>query len=76
MGAKTSRIEIGTTVIDMRYKDPLYMIEDAARIVIAQGLLRQSLETILSDQFNPEKNSIVTACIAKDAQKRIAAFLA
>jgi alkanesulfonate monooxygenase SsuD/methylene tetrahydromethanopterin reductase-like flavin-dependent oxidoreductase (luciferase family) len=27
-GAKTSRIEIGTAVIDMRYENPLYMAED------------------------------------------------
>ena len=29
IGAKTNRIEIGTAVIDMRYENPLYMIEDA-----------------------------------------------
>jgi alkanesulfonate monooxygenase SsuD/methylene tetrahydromethanopterin reductase-like flavin-dependent oxidoreductase (luciferase family) len=29
IGAKTSRIEIGTAVIDMRYENPLYMVEDA-----------------------------------------------
>src|SRR5271156_5750750 len=29
VGAKTSRIEIGTAVIDMRYENPLYMAEDA-----------------------------------------------
>ena len=29
VGAKTSRIEIGTAVIDMRYENPLYMLEDA-----------------------------------------------
>src|SRR5262252_4841588 len=28
-GAKTSRIEIGTAVIDMRYENPLHMAEDA-----------------------------------------------
>ena len=30
VGARTSRIEIGTAVIDMRYENPLYMAEDAA----------------------------------------------
>jgi hypothetical protein len=30
IGARTSRIEIGTGVIDMRYENPLYMAEDAA----------------------------------------------
>jgi hypothetical protein len=29
VGAKTSRIEIGTGVIDMRYENPFYMVEDA-----------------------------------------------
>src|SRR5246500_4149493 len=30
IGVKTSRIEIGTGVIDMRYENPLYMAETAA----------------------------------------------
>ena len=29
IGARTTRIEIGTGVIDMRYENPLYMAEDA-----------------------------------------------
>src|SRR3954453_22196233 len=29
IGVATSRIEIGTGVIDMRYENPLYMAEDA-----------------------------------------------
>ena len=41
IGAKTSRIEIGTAVIDMRYENPLYMAEDAgAADVIAGGRLQ------------------------------------
>ena len=41
MGAKTSRIEIGTAVIDMRYENPLYMAEDAgAADLIAGGRLQ------------------------------------
>src|SRR5881409_723949 len=40
IGARTSRIEIGTAVIDMRYENPLYMAEDAgAADVIAGGRL-------------------------------------
>ena len=40
VGARTSRIEIGTAVIDMRYENPLYMAEDAgAADVIAAGRL-------------------------------------
>jgi alkanesulfonate monooxygenase SsuD/methylene tetrahydromethanopterin reductase-like flavin-dependent oxidoreductase (luciferase family) len=40
-GARTSRIELGTAVIDMRYENPLYMIEDAgAADLIAGGRLQ------------------------------------
>ena len=40
-GAKTTRIEIGTAVIDMRYENPLYMAEDAgAADLIAGGRLQ------------------------------------
>ena len=41
IGARTSRIEIGTGVIDMRYENPLYMAEDAgAADLIADGRLQ------------------------------------
>jgi len=41
IGAKTSRIEIGTGVIDMRYENPFYMAEDAgAADLIGQGRLQ------------------------------------
>ncbi|AWY38513.1 LLM class flavin-dependent oxidoreductase [Pseudomonas putida] len=41
VGAKTSRIEIGTGVIDMRYENPYYMVEDAsAADLIAGGRLQ------------------------------------
>jgi len=41
VGAKTSRIEVGTAVIDMRYENPLYMVEDAgAADLIAGGRLQ------------------------------------
>src|SRR5471032_2741128 len=41
VGAKTSRIEIGTGVIDMRYENPLYMAEDAgAADLIAGGRMQ------------------------------------
>jgi alkanesulfonate monooxygenase SsuD/methylene tetrahydromethanopterin reductase-like flavin-dependent oxidoreductase (luciferase family) len=41
IGVKTSRIEIGTGVIDMRYENPLYMAEDAgAADLIAGGRLQ------------------------------------
>jgi len=41
IGAKTSKIEIGTGVIDMRYENPLYMAEDAgAADLISEGRLQ------------------------------------
>jgi alkanesulfonate monooxygenase SsuD/methylene tetrahydromethanopterin reductase-like flavin-dependent oxidoreductase (luciferase family) len=41
IGARTKRIEIGTAVIDMRYENPYYMVEDAgAADVIAGGRLQ------------------------------------
>ena len=41
IGARTSRIEIGTAVIDMRYENPLYMAEDAGSAdLIAGGRLQ------------------------------------
>lgn len=36
-GAKTSHIEIGTAVIDMRYENPLYMVEDAGAADLISG---------------------------------------
>lgn len=44
VGAKTSKIEIGTAVIDMRYENPFYMAEDAgAADLIAGGRLQLGL---------------------------------
>jgi alkanesulfonate monooxygenase SsuD/methylene tetrahydromethanopterin reductase-like flavin-dependent oxidoreductase (luciferase family) len=41
IGARTTRIEIGTAVIDMRYENPLYMAEDAAAAdLISDGRLQ------------------------------------
>lgn len=41
IGAKTSKMEIGTGVIDMRYENPLYMVEDAgAADLISEGRLQ------------------------------------
>ncbi len=37
VGAKTSRIEIGTGVIDMRYENPFYMVEDAGAADLISG---------------------------------------
>src|ERR1700744_288837 len=41
VGARTRRIEIGTAVIDMRYENPHYMVEDAgAADLIRNGRLQ------------------------------------
>jgi alkanesulfonate monooxygenase SsuD/methylene tetrahydromethanopterin reductase-like flavin-dependent oxidoreductase (luciferase family) len=41
VGARTQRIEIGTGVIDMRYENPFYMVEDAGSAdLIAGGRLQ------------------------------------
>jgi alkanesulfonate monooxygenase SsuD/methylene tetrahydromethanopterin reductase-like flavin-dependent oxidoreductase (luciferase family) len=37
VGARTSKIEIGTGVIDMRYENPLYMAEDAGSADLISG---------------------------------------
>lgn len=37
VGAKTSKIEIGTGVIDMRYENPLYMVESASAADLISG---------------------------------------
>jgi alkanesulfonate monooxygenase SsuD/methylene tetrahydromethanopterin reductase-like flavin-dependent oxidoreductase (luciferase family) len=37
IGAKTRQIEIGTGVIDMRYENPLYMVEDAGAADLISG---------------------------------------
>lgn len=37
IGAKTRTIEIGTGVIDMRYENPLYMVEDAGAADLISG---------------------------------------
>lgn len=37
MGARTSRIELGTAVIDMRYENPLYLAETAAVADLISG---------------------------------------
>jgi len=37
IGARTSRIEMGTGVIDMRYENPLYMVENASAADLIAG---------------------------------------
>src|SRR5207253_3855611 len=57
-GARTSRIELGTAVIDMRYENPLYMAEDAgaADLIAGQrlqlGISRGSPEQVIDGWRN------------------------
>src|SRR4029077_3022506 len=37
LGARTERIELVTAVIDMRYENPLYMVEDAGAADLISG---------------------------------------
>jgi alkanesulfonate monooxygenase SsuD/methylene tetrahydromethanopterin reductase-like flavin-dependent oxidoreductase (luciferase family) len=53
VGARTSKIEIGTAVIDMRYENPLYMIEDAgAADLISEGRLQLGISRGSPEQVN------------------------
>jgi alkanesulfonate monooxygenase SsuD/methylene tetrahydromethanopterin reductase-like flavin-dependent oxidoreductase (luciferase family) len=80
MAARTSRIELGTGVIDMRYENPLYMAEEAAMTdLISDGRLqlgvsRGSPETALRGYeafgYVPEDGS----SDADDARARTALF--
>ncbi|MFT4220782.1 MAG: LLM class flavin-dependent oxidoreductase [Microbacterium sp.] len=53
IAARTTRIEVGTGVIDMRYENPLYLAEEAASVDlisggrIALGVSRGSPETVV-----------------------------
>ncbi|KRD12448.1 alkane 1-monooxygenase [Flavobacterium sp. Root901] len=65
IGAKTSQIEIGTGVIDMRYENPLYMVEDASaadlisggrlQLGISRGSPEQVIDGWRSFGYEPEK---------------------
>lgn len=82
MAARTSRIELGTGVIDMRYENPLYMAEEAAATDLISdgrlqlGLSRGSPETALRGYetfgYVPAEGS----SDADDARSRTAIFRA
>lgn len=65
IGARTSKIEIGTGVIDMRYENPLYMVEDAGaadlisggrlQLGISRGSPEQVIEGWRQFGYEPEK---------------------
>ncbi len=65
IGARTSKIEIGTGVIDMRYENPFYMAEDAGSAdLISKGRLQLGISRGSPEQvidgwryfgFNPQE---------------------
>jgi alkanesulfonate monooxygenase SsuD/methylene tetrahydromethanopterin reductase-like flavin-dependent oxidoreductase (luciferase family) len=82
MAARTSRIELGTGVIDMRYENPLYMAEEAAATDLLSdgrlqlGISRGSPETALRGS---EAFGYVPASAGGDAElarEKAALFLA
>jgi alkanesulfonate monooxygenase SsuD/methylene tetrahydromethanopterin reductase-like flavin-dependent oxidoreductase (luciferase family) len=82
MAARTSRIELGTGVIDMRYENPLYMAEEAAATDLLSGgrlqlgISRGSPETALRGS---EAFGYVPASAGGDAElarEKTALFLA
>jgi alkanesulfonate monooxygenase SsuD/methylene tetrahydromethanopterin reductase-like flavin-dependent oxidoreductase (luciferase family) len=82
MAARTSRIELGTGVIDMRYENPLYMAEEAAAADLLSdgrlqlGVSRGSPETALRGS---EAFGYVPATLGGDAdlaREKTALFLA
>jgi alkanesulfonate monooxygenase SsuD/methylene tetrahydromethanopterin reductase-like flavin-dependent oxidoreductase (luciferase family) len=66
IGAKTSQIEIGTGVIDMRYENPLYMVEEAGaadlisggrlQLGISRGSPEQVIDGWRSFGYEPREN--------------------
>jgi alkanesulfonate monooxygenase SsuD/methylene tetrahydromethanopterin reductase-like flavin-dependent oxidoreductase (luciferase family) len=76
IAARTSRIEIGTGVIDMRYENPLYMAEEAAATDLISGgrlqlgVSRGSPETALAGYrsfgYVPEAHDENGADLARD----------
>lgn len=67
IGARTNKIEIGTGVIDMRYENPLYMVEDAGaadlisggrlQLGISRGSPEQVIEGWRYFGYEPEEGS-------------------
>ena len=82
MAARTSRIEIGTAVIDMRYENPLYMAEEAAAADLISdgrlqlGISRGSPETALRGYEAFGHVPVDGSTDADDARERAAIFRA
>ena len=82
IAASTSRIEIGTAVIDMRYENPLYMAEEAAAADLISGgrlqlgISRGSPETVLRGAESFGYRPAGGETDADSARRKAEAFLA
>jgi alkanesulfonate monooxygenase SsuD/methylene tetrahydromethanopterin reductase-like flavin-dependent oxidoreductase (luciferase family) len=77
IGARTSRIEIGTAVIDMRYENPLYMAEDAAVAdLIAAGRLQLGISRGSPEPAWHGAEAFGYSVDAEDAREKTAIFRA
>jgi alkanesulfonate monooxygenase SsuD/methylene tetrahydromethanopterin reductase-like flavin-dependent oxidoreductase (luciferase family) len=75
IGARTKRIEIGTAVIDMRYENPLYMVEDAGaadliagsrlQLGISRGSPEQVIDGFRYFGYQPAEDDPVGANLAR-----------
>jgi alkanesulfonate monooxygenase SsuD/methylene tetrahydromethanopterin reductase-like flavin-dependent oxidoreductase (luciferase family) len=75
IGARTRRIEIGSAVIDMRYENPLYMVEDAGaadlisggrlQLGISRGSPEQVIDGFLYFGYVPGEDDPVGANLAR-----------
>jgi alkanesulfonate monooxygenase SsuD/methylene tetrahydromethanopterin reductase-like flavin-dependent oxidoreductase (luciferase family) len=85
IGARTSRIEIGTGVIDMRYENPLYMAEDAGaadlisggrlQLGISRGSPEQVIEGYRYFGYEPAPNDAGAADMAREHTARFLELL-
>jgi alkanesulfonate monooxygenase SsuD/methylene tetrahydromethanopterin reductase-like flavin-dependent oxidoreductase (luciferase family) len=77
IGARTSRIEIGTAVIDMRYENALYMAEDAAVAdLIAGGRLQLGISRGSPEPAWHGAEAFGYSIDADDAREKTAIFRA
>ena len=77
IGARTSRLEAGTAVIDMRYENPLYMAEDAAVAdLLAGGRLQLGISRGSPEPAWHGAEAFGYAVDADDARKKTEIFRA
>jgi alkanesulfonate monooxygenase SsuD/methylene tetrahydromethanopterin reductase-like flavin-dependent oxidoreductase (luciferase family) len=81
MAMRTSRIEVGTGVIDMRYENPLYLAEEAAAADLLSGgrlqlgVSRGSPETVINGYELFGYTPAPSRTAAEDAREKTGLFL-